>query len=178
MDSINTNQPEHNRDNLNSWEAVEKLKELVSKAKSCFFCTALATGPSDGTRPMSVQQVDDQGDLWFLSATDSYKNKEITANPSVKLFFQGSAHSDFMYLSGKASISKDPAKIKELWKPILKTWFTEGKKDPRISVIHVIPEEGYYWDTKHSAAVAGIKMLVGAAIGKTMDDSIEGKLEV
>jgi hypothetical protein len=26
--------------------------------------------------------------------------------------------------------------------------------------------------------VAGIKMLIGAAIGKTMDDSIEGKLSV
>ena len=40
----------------------------------------------------------------------------------------------------------------------------------------VEPEGGYYWDNKHGNTVAGIKMLVGAAIGKTFDDSIEGHL--
>jgi hypothetical protein len=34
----------------------------------------------------------------------------------------------------------------------------------------------YYWDNKHGSAVAGVKMLVGAVVGKTLDDSIEGKL--
>ena len=29
---------------------------------------------------------------------------------------------------------------------------------------------------KHGSTVAGIKMLVGAALGKTLDDSIEGEL--
>ena len=27
-------------------------------------------------------------------------------------------------------------------------WFTEGVRDPRITVIKVTPEDGYYWDTK------------------------------
>ena len=58
----------------------------------------------------------------------------------------------------------------------LYTWFTEGKDDPRITVIKVTPTDGYYWDTKHGAAIAGAKMLVGAAIGKTLDDSVEGRL--
>ncbi|MBC7948543.1 MAG: pyridoxamine 5'-phosphate oxidase family protein [Chitinophagaceae bacterium] len=178
MDSINNNQKEKNRENLNNDEAVEKLKDIVDKAKSCFFCTADGSGPSHGVRPMSVQEIDDDGHLWFLSATDSHKNQEIASDTSVKLFFQGSAHSDFIYITGTASISRDKDKIEKLWEPILKTWFTEGKDDPRISVIEVIPDEGYYWDTKHGNAVAGIKMLIGAALGKTMDDSIEGKIKV
>jgi hypothetical protein len=49
--------------------------------------------------------------------------------------------------------------------------------DPRISVIQFAPREGYYWDTKHGAAVAGAKMLIGAVIGKTLDNSIEGRLQ-
>jgi len=40
----------------------------------------------------------------------------------------------------------------------------------RITVIHVTPSEGYYWTTKHGKATAGAKMLIGAAIGKTLDD--------
>ena len=48
--------------------------------------------------------------------------------------------------------------------------------DPRITVIKVKPADGYYWDTKHGAAITGPKMLVGAAIGKTLDNSLEGRL--
>ena len=178
MDSINQQQPEDNFENLAGGTAVKKLKELVEEAETCFFCTAGASGGSGGVRPMSVQQVDDQGNLWFLSASDSYKNREIEADPSVKMFFQGSKHSQFLSLEGTASISRDKARIKELWNFILKTWFTEGEDDPRITVIKVTPSHGYYWDNKHGNAVAGVKMMIGAAIGKTLDDSIEGNLRV
>lgn len=178
MDSINQNQPEENRENLGGSEAVAKIKELVHKAQTCFFCTSAHFGESSGARPMSVQKIDDEGNLWFLSAADSHKNQEIDVDPAVTLYFQGSAHSDFLTLRGTATISRDKAKIKELWEPIVKTWFTEGVDDPRITVIKVTPLEGYYWDTKHGSAVAGIKMLIGATIGKTLDDSIEGKIRV
>ena len=96
----------------------------------------------------------------------------------MNLFFQGSPHSDFLHLTGQATISRDKARIKELWEPIIKTWFTEGVDDPRITVIKFTPREGYYWDNKHGNLVAGIKMMVGAMIGKTMDDSIEGRITV
>jgi general stress protein 26 len=65
-----------------------------------------------------------------------------------------------------------------LWKPLAKVWFTGGEDDPRISVIKVEPAEGYYWDNKHGNAIAFVKMLAGALTGQTLDDSIEGKLDV
>lgn len=177
MDSINKNQPEDNYKDLQGSEAGKKIKSLVEAAKnSCFFCTNIGQGKQFSTRPMSAQKIDDDGVLWFLSATDSHKNQHIASDPSVQLLFQGSPHSDFLTLFGKATISTDKKKIKELWEPILKVWFTEGENDPRISVIKFVPEDGYYWDTKHSEAVAFAKQLIGAAIGKTLDDSIEGKV--
>ena len=178
MDSINQNQPEENLKDLAGKEARIKVKELVEKAETCFFCTRIGIDQRFETRPMSVQKIDDEGNLWFLSATDSHKNSELQHDPSVQLLFQGSPHADFLSLNGRSEISTDKTKIKELWKPILKVWFTEGVDDPRISVIKVMPEEGYYWDTKHSRGIAFIKMLVGAAIGQTLDDSIEGKIQM
>lgn len=178
MDSINQQQPEHNREDLSGHGAVEQIQTLVKEAKTCFFCTSASTGDSGGIRPMSVQDVDDEGNLWFLSADDSHLNREIALDSSVRLLFQGSPHSDFMYLNGTASISRDRAKIDEFWNPIFKTWFTEGKDDPRITVIRVEPTDGYYWDTKHGHLVAGAKMMIGALVGKTLDDSIEGRLKV
>ena len=127
---------------------------------------------------MNVRKVDDAGNLWFLLANDSHTYRELSINPKVNLFFQGSPHSDFLHLTGQASLSRDPALIDELWEPVLKTWFTSGKDDPRISVVKVRPGDGYYWDNKHGDAIAGIKMMVGAVTGKTLDDSIEGKLYI
>ncbi len=178
MDSINRHQLEENRADLSGADAIRKIKDLAEKAQVCFFCTGVATRGSSGARPMAVQQVDDEGNLWFLSAADSHKNDELTIDPSVQLYFQGSAHSGFLALSGNVTLSRDQAKIEELWQPVLKTWFTEGVDDPRITVIKFVPTDGYYWDTKHGKAIAGIKMLIGAAIGKTLDDSIEGTLRV
>jgi general stress protein 26 len=176
MDSINQNQPEPNRADFRGADAVKQAKELIDNAQTCFFCTAGSVAGSSGARPMSVQEFDDAGRLWFLSADDSHKNQELERDPNVTLYFQGSAHSDFLTLHGRASISRDKEKITKLWEPLAKTWFTEGVDDPRITVIRVIASEGYYWTTKHGKAVAGVKMLVGAAIGKTLDDSIEGRL--
>ena len=178
MDSINKNQPEENHRDLYGPEALARIKKTAEEAKTCFFCTNGAMGPSGGVRPMSLLQADDAGNLWFMSALDSHKNAELAANPQVKLFFQESTHAGFMELDGLAVVSQDKAKIKELWDFMLKTWFTEGEDDPRITVIQVIPKGGYYWDNKHGQAIAGAKMMVGAAIGKTLDDSIEGKLIV
>ena len=178
MNSINKNQPENNEQSLAGGAAIEKIKELAEKIETCFFCTAISQGVAVKTRPMTVQEVDEQGNLWFLSASDSHTNAEIQNDPNVQLFFQGSSHSDFITLYGKASISTDKTKIDKYWKPLLKTWFTEGKDDPRITVIKVSAASGYYWDNKHGDAIAFVKMVAGAVMGKTLDDSIEGKLTV
>ena len=184
MDSINRNQPEKNREDLRGPDAVAQIRAVVKQSANCFFCT---TGPGHGSdtgpcatdaRPMNVRRVDDDGTVWFLSADDSHKNAELAQDASVTLYFQGSNNSDFLRLDGRAAVTTDKATIKQLWEPILKTWFTGGLDDPRLTAIRVTPTAGYYWDTKHGNAVAGVKMMVGAVTGKTLDDSIEGTLKV
>jgi len=176
MDSINRNQPEENRRDLAGADAIKRIKDMIDDAESCFFVTGNGGGASRGVRPMSVRDTDDNGAIWFLSSIDSNKNRELAANPAVKLFFQEGKHSGFLELDGHAEVSQDKARIKQLWNSMLKTWFTEGEDDPRITVIKITPRSGYYWDNKHGDAVAGVKVAVGAVIGKTLDDSIEGTL--
>ena len=174
--SIDREQPETNHADLHGPAAVDRIKSTVKQSDTCFFCTRVSSGGADSARPMSVQRVDDNGDLWFLSAVDSHKNADITRDDAVTLYFQGSKHSDFLQLTGTATVTQDKAVIRELWEPIVKTWFTQGIDDPRITAIRVRPSSGYYWDNKHGNVVAGVKMLIGAAIGKTLDDSIQGRV--
>ncbi len=178
MDSINANQEEDNFKSLTGAAALKKMKEIAEETKTCFFCTNIKTGLPMSVRPMSVQKVDDSGCLWFLSSNDSHKDAEIHHDDHVHLLFQESHYSGFLNIYGEAFISADKAKIKELWEPILKAWFTEGEDDPRISVIKVVPSEVYYWDNKHGNAIAFLKQAASAVVGKTFDDSVEGKLDI
>jgi len=178
MNSIDEQQVENNKKDLTGTEAVEKIQLLIDKASCCFFVTRANLNPSHNSRPMSVQKTDESGHIWFFSAKDSVKNMELAEDKNVSLYFQGSSYSDFLELNGQCVVTDDRRKIEELWDPTVKAWFTDGIDDPRISVIQFIPETGYYWDNKHGNAIAGIKMLISAVAGKTMDDSIEGKLSV
>jgi len=176
MNSINRDQPEHNVEALQGEAAIKRIRAMIEQSPAGFFCTTPVNPTIHGVRPMTVQEVDAQGTLWFLSANDSEHDRDIAANSLVRLYFQGSKHSDFLHLDGRASISADRERIKQLWKPVMKTWFPQGVDDPRISVISVVPVSGYYWDTKHGDLIAGVKMLIGAAVGVTLDDSIEGEI--
>ncbi len=79
-------------------------------------------------------------------------------------------------MEGNDVITEDKNKIDELWTPIIKTWFQEGKDDPNLTLLKVTPAEAYYWDTKHGKMVSFAKMMASIVVGKTMDDGIEGKL--
>lgn len=153
--------------------AVNKIKDLAENIKTCMFCTYNSDRLQ--SRPMSVQKIDDLGQLWFLSDRNSSQNAEISLNPTVELFF-AEPHDKFLTLHGTASIEYDKETIEELYDPIVKVWMPGGKDDPNLSVIKVVPEDGYYWNNKHGKMVAIAKMTAAFVTGNTMDDGIEGNL--
>ena len=160
--------------NLQGHDAIEKIQDLGEDLKICMFCTN--ENEKLIFRPMSVNKIDEIGDLWFLSDKSSNKNKQIEKDQVVELVF-GHGTDRFMSLHGNAYIETTKEKIKELWTPIAKIWFTEGEDDPNISCIRFSFDDGYYWDTKHGKIVETIKMATALVTGKTMDDGIEGRLE-
>ena len=163
--------------NLSQQEAISKFKELVKHQSTCLFTTQLTNLPLR-TRPMSVQKVCDQGNFWFLSASESNKNNDIEADDRVQLFFSNTSNYEFLSVYGKASISRDRQKIEELWNDIAKAWFAGGKDDPRVTVIKFTPDEGFYWDTKDGKLVSLVKILASAVSGKTFQEGVEGSISV
>jgi general stress protein 26 len=157
-------------------ESIKKLKELARAVDICMFCTQLDQLPISA-RPMSCNEVDDQGNLWFLSHAKSYKNFEIRQDDKVQLFFSKISDNHYMSVFGHASISQDRARIERAWDPVAKAWF-EGKDDPDITVIKVTPEYAYYWDTKDGKAVAFLKWAANA-LGAGLDDGgVEGRIKI
>ena len=166
-----------NQDDTHRDETIKKLKELAENIDICMFCTNLDQQPIDA-RPMSSNKVDDQGNIWFLSNSQSNKNQEIKHDSKVQLFYSKISDSQYLSVYGTASIYYDKASIDEAWDPIAKAWFDEGKDDPNISVIKVAPSYAYYWDTKDGKAVSFLKW-TAKAMGANIDDGgIEGEIRV
>lgn len=161
--------------NLDRREANEKIKKLAEDADICLFTTDLSNLPLR-TRPMSTQKVDEEGNLWFFSDKESDKNEDIAKDNRVQLFYSNKTSSEYLSLYGTASIIIDPVKAKELWTAMVRIWFKDPE-DPNLTILKVVPQDGYYWDTKDGKLVSLFKMAVGVITGKELDGSIEGEIK-
>jgi len=164
--------------NLSAADAIEKIRDITKDANICMFVTDLSSLPLSG-RPMATQEVDEDGNIWFMSDRNSDKNREIENDDKVQLFYSHTSNYEYLSIFGRGEIVNDRSKIEGFWTPMVKTWFKEGKDDPNISLIKVIPEDAYYWDTKNNKMVSLVKFAMGAiGITPKNDGGIEGKLKV
>ncbi|MBQ0151987.1 MAG: pyridoxamine 5'-phosphate oxidase family protein [Chryseobacterium sp.] len=163
-------------ENLNGNTAIEKIKSLAEAAGTCFFSTHIKSDTK--SRPMALQGVDENGDLWFLSDVTSDKNKEIESDAEVQLYFMNNSKYEYVFVKGKASITQDKNLIEKYWSNFANAWF-EGKDDPKVSLIKVTPSDGYYYETKENKIVAMSKMIFAAVTGSSIEDGgVEGKLSL
>lgn len=164
--------------NLTANDAVKKIREIAKDANICMFVTKLTKLPLAG-RPMATQEVDDEGNIWFMSDKNSNKDQEIKKDSRVQLFYSHTGNYEYLSIFGTAELINDKKKIAELWTPMAKTWFTEGKDDPAIELIKVTPVDAYYWDTKNNKMVSLIKFAMGSmGITPKDDGGVEGRLTV
>ncbi len=139
-------------------DAISQLKRLVEEINTCLFCTNPKEDDGTSCRPMVAQTVCEQGNIWFYSEKNSLKNKEISKDGKVQLFFLDPVKASYLVVNGSAEIILDKDKIYELWTPVANNWFKDGKDDPNISLIKVVPISAYYWDIDKSKMINLLKI--------------------
>lgn len=125
-------------------ETLEVLKGIIKDAKVAM----LVTRNKDGrlvARPMQLQDVEFDGDLWFLTRTDTNKYEEIKTDDNVNVVI---ADKSYASISGRAEIVNDLQKKEELWSKAYEMMFDlEDYTDPRVTLIKIHSETAEYWDT-------------------------------
>lgn len=145
-------------------EQIEKLRELV---KDIDFCM-LTTADQDGTlrsRPMSTQQAEFDGDLWFFIEANSAKVDEVQRDHHVNVSYSDTSKNKYVSVSGTAQVLRDQAKINELWNPVHRAWFPKGPDDPNLALLKVSVHQAEYWDDTSSSMVQFFKMVKAAVTG-------------
>jgi general stress protein 26 len=99
----------------------------------------MITRRSDGhlrSRPMANQKRAAGADLWFVTCDGTEKLHDLAYDPHINLSYFRGRNQEWVSASGVAAISRDRAKIRELYAPDWRIYFTD-EGDPR----HGTPED-------------------------------------
>ena len=147
--------------------SIKKVKELMEGIDFCML-TTIDSG-NLRSRPMSTQQAEFDGDIWFFTSDNTHKMDEIAADPRVCAAYSKPEDSVYLSVSGRAELVRDRAKIEELWSPILKAWFPEGLDDPHLCLLKVSAEQAEYWDSSSGKLVQLFGFVKAIVTGEEAD---------
>jgi general stress protein 26 len=148
---------------------LQDLREKIRDVRFGMFTTLDPDGKLS-SRPMTSQQVDDQGQIWFFTSDVSGFVRHLPEHPRVNVSFSDPEDSLYVSISGNAELTRDRGKIDELWNPLAAAWFDGGKDDPHLALIRLHIDSAEYWDT-HSSKMTQLYALAKSALtGKAPRD--------
>jgi len=138
---------------------MEKLKDVIDGMDTAMFTTVAADGRL-ASRPLRMQEIDEDGTMWFVTDRGSHKTDEIKASPFVNVSFAAPSDNTYVSISGRATVLFDKARLNDLWSPAMMVFYPDGLDDPDLCVLRVDMESAEYWDSPGG--------LVGNALYLTM----------
>jgi general stress protein 26 len=144
---------------------LDDLRGKIKDVKFGMFTTQDASNMLT-SRPLTSQQIDADGNMWFFVSDQEAFTRELLDNPSVNVSFADVDDHLYVSVSGRAELLRDRAKAEELWNPMVKAWFPQGLDDPHLALLRVHIQAAEYWDTANSKMVTLFAMAKAAITGK------------
>ncbi len=147
-------------------------REHVEKLVAGFDTAMLVTHTLDGglrSRPLAIAEAREGGTLYFSTAVDSEKVRELERNPNVNVVLQDGRR--FVSLSGSARVVRDKALIERMWSASWKIWFPQGKDDPTLCLLAVDLVEAAYWDMSGTKGLRYVYEMAQAYLTNTRPPS-------
>jgi general stress protein 26 len=156
-------------------QELKRFTEILETFDTAMLVTQ--RGSELRSRPMAIADTTGDGRVWFATSIDSAKLEELTEHPEVNVTMQ--AESRFLSISGAARATRDREKVDELWNAGRSTWFCEGRDDPALVLLEIVPTYVEYWDR---SGTEGLKSLFSAARSAakgeaTAAEGVHGKVD-
>ena len=110
-------------------ETLDTFYETIDQIEIAMMTTRRRDGHLR-SRAMATQKRAGGADLWFVSADGTAKLDDIAQDPHVNLAYYRDGNREWVSVSGLAVISRDRAKVHELYASDWKAWFPD-EGDPR-----------------------------------------------
>lgn len=118
------------------------------------------------SRPLTTQQIDNEGNLWFFSSDEAAFMLDLPDNPGVNISYSDPQRNLYLSISGRAYVLKDRAKARELWNAAARSWFPKGVDDPHLTLIRVRIESAEYWDAGSTKMKQLVQIAKSAITGR------------
>jgi general stress protein 26 len=146
-----------------SMSTPDHVWQIAEKIKTCMLTTLSEHGLR--SRPMHAIPDREDGCLWFITDQRGAKEDEITAAPDVCLAFVDTGSNTYLSITGRAEMTRDVAKAKELWSSEAQAWWPKGPTDPDVRVLRVAPADAEYWDTRGNSVTVALKLAAARLAG-------------
>ena len=123
---------------------VTHVWEMMERIGFCMFTSM--DGEELRSRPMAAYVERDENRILFLTDAESHKDEEVAARPNVNLAFADAGSHSYVSLTGRAAVSNDREKIREIFNVPAKAWW-DSPEDPSIRLLVVTPHDAQYWDS-------------------------------
>lgn len=107
--------------------------------------TAIGADGQPRSRPMALQEVDDDGTLWFFIGHSSHVAQELKSNPRVAVAAADHRTTKYLALNGMAREVADRTRTSALWRDEFLQWFPLGIADPELALFRVDPAAAEGW---------------------------------
>ncbi len=158
-------------------EAIGKIAKMLKDTRIAMLTTFTEEGHLHA-RPMAMQDIEFDGDLWFFTGKSSPKVHQIEDQPRVNVAFSDPDHQNYVSLSGRASLVIDAEKNKQYWTPALQAWFPEGLDDPELALLKIHVDGAEYWDAPSSTVAHVVGFVQAKLTGKPGDPGDHAKVEL
>jgi len=165
---------------MSAYDHSSQIAELKAKIKAIRFAmfTTIDEHGHLTSRPMTNQEMDGEGNLWFFTSSETDLWENIVSHPEVNLSFSEPADSVYVSISGRAERVVDRAKITAMWNPAVQAWFPAGPDDPHAMLVRVVSDGAEYWDSNASTMVQLYKMAKAVLTGSTPEGSEHAKINL
>ena len=150
-------------------QCVKTLTGLIKDLKNVMLTTISENGALH-SRPMACQQIDADGNLWFLTGRSSGKVSAIKSDQHVNVAYT-SSHDTWVSVAGRAELVEDRQKTEQMWNPMFLAWFPKGLEDPELALLKVNVDSAEYWDSPSSKLVQLTGFVKALATGEPYKQS-------
>jgi general stress protein 26 len=150
---------------------IDELYDLIEGIETAMFTTRRPNGQLV-SRPMATQERIEGADLWFVSDATTHTLDELMLDPHVNCSYYNNRTHEWVSVSGIARVSKNRAKIRQLYKEEWKAWFGDdggerdgGPTDSRIALILVDADYACYMKVNKPRPIVLFEVLKGMVTG-------------
>jgi general stress protein 26 len=147
----------------NPEQHIKKLGSLIKGIKFAMVSTVDAEENLHSC-PLTTQQIDFDGDLWFIVGRNSEVFANLQADARVNVSYS-SEKAVYVSASGHSQVVEDREMLEKLWNPAYKIWFEKGIDDPNIALLKIAVDKAEYWEAP-SFAVTRMLAFARALITK------------